>query len=159
MVKNTRKLHHKNKQHNGKKPKLLLGLLYADWCGHCQHLKPEWAKMKDIINKDPKMRDQCEILEIESADPKLKEKLNNVNNKIDGEKLDVSGYPTIFLRNKGKLKKYEGGRTAEELLSWIKSENNNHINDIIVPKPKPFSFFGGKKRRTKKYKKCNTWKL
>ena len=26
--------------------KILIGKVYANWCGHCQHLKPEWLKMK-----------------------------------------------------------------------------------------------------------------
>ena len=26
-------------------------LYYAEWCGHCQRFKPEWAKLKEELEK------------------------------------------------------------------------------------------------------------
>ena len=31
------------------KKKIIIGKIYADWCGHCNMLKPEWEKMKNMI--------------------------------------------------------------------------------------------------------------
>ena len=37
--------------------------IYANWCGHCQQLKPEWDTMKSLIkNKENK---DIEIVEFE----------------------------------------------------------------------------------------------
>ena len=29
--------------------KIIIGKIYADWCGHCKTLKPELIQMKDMI--------------------------------------------------------------------------------------------------------------
>jgi thiol-disulfide isomerase/thioredoxin len=97
---------HANKQ--GKK-QVTIGLVYAEWCGHCQALKPEWKHMKDEIAKNPKLRNQCKIIEYESEQP--------MPPKIKGM---VEGYPTIFsIDHRGGLKKYEGGRSSAELLEYV----------------------------------------
>ena len=104
------------------KPQITLGLVYAEWCGHCQTLKPEWAKMKDVISANDKLREQCEILEIESSEPTMNDKIGKINADLFGEKLEIIGYPTIFLKKDGKLEKYEGMRSSDDLLSWVNSK-------------------------------------
>ena len=152
MPNHTRKLNRiqKHKKHHNKSNKhqkvVHVGLVYADWCGHCQHLKPEWAKMKDFIKHNPRMRKQCKIIEIESADPNLNHKMNNINSKLKGESLEVNGYPTIFgINKKNKLRKYVGGHTANDLNAWVQNlvtnkdhnhnenqnESNNHNENAI----------------------------
>jgi thiol-disulfide isomerase/thioredoxin len=154
------KPHHRKtqKHHAHAHKKVLLGLVYADWCGHCQSLKPEWAKMKDEIKKNPKMYNQCEVMEFESNSyPKKKDELKKLV-KNDEKDLDVSGYPTIFSIDKTRRhhKKYEGGRKAEDLLKWAKGENDGKVTEA---KPETMSFFGGKKRRrtVRKTKKMCGW--
>jgi len=107
------------KQHNT--PRAVVGLVHANWCGHCQHLMPEWNKMENNIKNDPKLNTKCNIVKIESE---------NVNNELPkyenmiNEKIPVEGYPTIFLIKNKQIEKYGGERTAEALREWVASSVN-----------------------------------
>jgi thiol-disulfide isomerase/thioredoxin len=114
--------------------KILLGKVYANWCGHCQTLKPEWAKMKKELKS--KMGNNIEFVEIEESE---KGKLDDFKNRF--KNLQVNGYPTIFKHDNGKFDYYQGNRTATEIGKWAlgKSTNKNSKNFSI----------GGKKRKRK----------
>jgi thiol-disulfide isomerase/thioredoxin len=82
---------------------------YADWCGHCQQFKGEWAKLKEIL-KDNDM----EWEEYESS---------KFPQKMEEEK--IQGYPTIIIQKKDGTKiEYSGPRTAEAIMEFIKNDNN-----------------------------------
>jgi thiol-disulfide isomerase/thioredoxin len=111
----------KNKTIN-KRPKykvITAGLIYAEWCGHCQALKPHWDKMKNNMkNKN------THFIEIEDSD-KLKEyKINKINKSVKN-KLVVNGFPTVFRIKGGNLEYYEGERTTESMQKWFSFENKN----------------------------------
>ena len=97
------------------KPAITVGLIYANWCTHCQHLKPEWKKMKKGMNGM-----KCHYLEIEDADPHKDRKIAHVNTRLKGEKLVANGYPTIFRIKGGNLEYYQGERTAQAMQQWFK---------------------------------------
>jgi len=80
------------------KPAITVGLIYANWCGHCQHLKPEWKKMKKGMRGM-----NCHYLEIEDADHHKDRKIAHVNSRLKTGKLEANGYPTIFRIKGGKL--------------------------------------------------------
>jgi thiol-disulfide isomerase/thioredoxin len=131
-----------------------IGLIYANWCGHCQALKPEWQKMKNNIMKTPTYKKGgYKFHEIEDADELKDSKINNINSKLKGGKLSANGYPTIFKINGGKLQYFEGGRSAGELQNWFLGKET-HI-DVKARAPTPFlnRLFGGKKNKTQKKRK------
>jgi len=97
--------------HSQHKP-IMIGLVYANWCGHCQHLKPEWEKMKESLLKHPHFKDG-KIIEIEDGDVEKEEKMKAIH-----PNLTVGGYPTIFKKDSKGIGYYSGNRHSNELLKW-----------------------------------------
>lgn len=88
------------------------GKIYADWCGYCVALKPEWAKVEKALLP-------IRSNEIESAN---KDHLVDMFNKKYRTNLQKQvGYPTIFKLGKmgGKVEIYNGERNAESMIQWL----------------------------------------
>jgi len=66
-------------------------LYYAEWCGHCNEMKPEWKKVISNFNNKKTNSNKINIAEIES---KHIEKMPN--------KPSIEGYPSIKMYNNGK---------------------------------------------------------
>ena len=117
----------KSKKHgtkNGKaetkdsKKALYVILIHSNGCGYCEQLMPEWNKMEGIVNGDNTLNEKCDVVKIERADmdnemPRYKEMIGN-------REIPVVGYPTIVSIKDGNLHDYNGDRTAEALVNWIK---------------------------------------
>ena len=76
---------------------------YAEWCGHCKKMKPEWDEFK---RANPQ---SCEEFESEEITEELRKKYN------------IRGYPTIVKRQGNKVIPYEGERTKEGLAKFLNS--------------------------------------
>lgn len=101
-----------------KKPKLVL--IYAEWCGHCQAMKPHWNEMKSELLQE-NIYNPNDIIEVESVEQE--EKLPKLNHLVtNGSKIHVNGYPTMGKIENGDFKQYVGGRTTMELLNWAKTK-------------------------------------
>jgi len=122
-----------------KKPVLVIGKIFADWCGHCVALKPEWAKMKrDIAAAMGRHFKNVRIEFREIGDTphnKAKgltvdgmiEKFNGRHMSKSSEKLALDGgYPTLFKFHKGKLEYYKGSRDAKSMFQWYASGVSGH---------------------------------
>lgn len=97
-----------NKFNNNHKRGVWLVWFFADWCGHCHSMAPEWKRLIDNNRHNvnlAKVRDDYQ-------------------SRIDMD-APVQGYPTIVLAKNGKVSKvFSGDRTAESLNSFV-SENTN----------------------------------
>lgn len=82
---------------------------FADWCGFCQKVKPEWKKLTETKKVNGKTVKYMEV----DADDK--------NNKKIQEQHDVTGFPTfVFKKKDGTSVKYSGERTSKGLIEFMK---------------------------------------
>lgn len=94
-------------------------LYYANWCPHCQMMKPEWKRFADKHDKDQRVN----VAEVES------QYLDQVGEEHKGR---VQGYPTVMCAKDGKaLSNHDGPRTADSF--------NDFANSNIVKEEKPSS--------------------
>lgn len=111
--------------------KIIIGKIYADWCGHCQSLAPEWEIMKSKIMKS---KSNLKIIEIEvSNDNKLEQFKQKYPN------LEINGYPTIFkIYPNGQIEYYNGNRIAFDMKKWAlenrykKTKTKNHRSRSFI---------------------------
>lgn len=80
---------------------------YAPWCGHCKQLLPEWNKLSH----------QADI-PIAKVDATVHTALKT--------RFSIEGFPTILYfpagSNKRNHRKYEGGRSLGEMLSYLQKQ-------------------------------------
>ena len=91
---------------------------YAPWCGHCKALAPHFSELGNKLNSENKIK----IAKLDCTE-------NGETCKNHG----VRGYPTLMLFEKGiRPSKFEGERTKEGIISFIKSklEPSIEINSI-----------------------------
>lgn len=81
-----------------------LYFFFADWCGYCKRFKPEWEKLK----AEPNLGVQLEEVDCSNEAPALAREYN------------VKGFPTLILLNDGNKVTYEGERSADAIISFIK---------------------------------------
>ena len=98
-----------------KKNVIVVGKVYANWCGHCQALKPEWKKMKQHLSKKKGKR---HIVFVEIEESEIHSKLDKLN-KDHNVNVQVGGYPTVFSIEGGKVKYYNGNRQSNQMSQWF----------------------------------------
>jgi thiol-disulfide isomerase/thioredoxin len=83
-------------------------MYYADWCGHCQHAKPEFVKLGATQTIGGKTIDVVMI--------------NPEQNPEAVQGKNIRGYPTIhLLDSKGALvQEFEGARTQDQFVAFLK---------------------------------------
>ena len=114
---------------NNQDAKTIVCKIYANWCGHCQDLKPVWAELKNVLSANKNIT----MIEIEESE--MKEKMGALKN-ICKQDIDVAGFPTIVKICNKKVEYYQGERSVEGLRAWIS-------------KPTAKTIQGGKKNNTR----------
>lgn len=102
--------------------KHLLVKFVAPWCGHCKSLAPAYAAAaKQLAESNSEIK-------LASVDATIEQDL--------AQKFDVKGYPTIKFFSDGTTFEYTGGRTQDDLLSWLKKKTGpaadqlNTVDDL-----------------------------
>jgi thiol-disulfide isomerase/thioredoxin len=164
----------KSKPEHSDKSVIIIGKIYAEWCGHCQNLKPIWENIKMEL----KPNQYIVFEEIEDVD--IPKKLDILNDKYlphSADKITADGYPTIFKIQNGGISYYTGNREQSLIHNWIISKGGSSKHDsFLSPVDKKrktpslldrtfFSFFGGRSKsknkktfQTNKNKKQNKTK-
>ena len=83
-----------------------LYFFFAEWCGYCKKFKPEWEKLKAESNLG------VQLEEVDCTDSN--------NTPALATEYNVSGFPTLILVNGSNKITYEGARTKDALVSFIK---------------------------------------
>ena len=84
-----------------------VGKLYADWCGHCKHMKNDWDIMQNTLEQDQGPL----VLNVESSN---EADFLNLNPSFEPQ-----GYPTIFKKKpKKSFEYYKGPRNSEAFIIW-----------------------------------------
>ena len=136
--------HKKTRKNMASKKEIIVGKIYAEWCGACKALAPEWAKMHKILSKK---RQRVKFIEIEES--KIAEELPKIKQEY-GVDITYTGYPTIFTIVDGQVKYYNQNRTAREMANWFMSGGKEPtVSEMVVP-----GFFGGNhSKRYRRYQK------
>lgn len=114
-VKNTR-VNYQTKKNN-KNNKIAIVLIYADWCGHCQALRPVWNEFINTLNKD-----KYNIIEINSDEQE--QGINKIKSEYKVDDIRVEGYPTIGHIYQNNFYSYNGERNLDKLKSWVSEMKN-----------------------------------
>jgi len=87
---------------------LLLVEFYAPWCGHCKSLAPHFSAAAATL----------EPLGVKLA----KVNADSEENRPLAGRFEVKGYPTLKVFRNGHPSEYEGGRTTDEIVSYMKRQ-------------------------------------
>jgi len=96
--------------------KYILVKFVAPWCGHCKNLSPAYAAAAK------KLADENSEIKLGSVDATIEQDL--------AKKFEVRGYPTIKFFVDGTAIEYNGGRTADDILGWLKKKTGPPADDL-----------------------------
>ncbi|KAI9223992.1 hypothetical protein BC828DRAFT_185914 [Blastocladiella britannica] len=103
--------------------KLVLVEFYAPWCGHCKQLAPEYEKAATALKPDgiklakvdcPANADLCSEYKIE-------------------------GYPTMKIFREGKVGAYNGGRTEDTIIGYMRKQSLPALSTISAAQVADFA--------------------
>ncbi|XP_018819528.1 protein disulfide isomerase-like 1-4 [Juglans regia] len=89
---------------------------YAPWCGHCQALAPEYAAAAtDLKGEDVALA-----------------KVDATEESDLAQEYDVQGFPTVYFFVDGVHKPYNGQRTKDAIVTWIKKKIGPGVSNITT---------------------------
>jgi thiol-disulfide isomerase/thioredoxin len=97
-----------------KKINITVTLYYANWCGHCKNMAPEWKKIKSELANDLGDINTNICATVENFELKKYPELF--------QQLNIIGYPTIKIKHDDTIIEYNGIRTKEKIIDFILSK-------------------------------------
>ena len=100
----------------------LLVKIYADWCGHCQHMKSDWKRLIHELKKNYQCKKPGCVLTIANIRAVNLEPSDPVIQKLKYIPKDIQGVPLIVYINKGmRSLEYSDERIFPKMLKWVVS--------------------------------------
>jgi len=124
-----------------------LVLYYADWCGHCKDMKPEWQKTIEHLKASNK---NIHVGEIEST---------HIPNLI--HKPEIAGFPTIKMYNHGKeVANFDNQPRISQNITKFAMDNSSkhHSSPRHVTKRHTTKRHTTKRHTTKRHRKTHSRK-
>ncbi|GAA0169643.1 chaperone [Lithospermum erythrorhizon] len=90
---------------------------YAPWCGHCQSLAPEYA---------------AAATELKAAETVVLGKVDATEESELSHKYEVEGFPTVYLFVDGVHKLYNGERTKDAIVAWVKKKTGPELYNVTT---------------------------
>ncbi|KAK7261363.1 hypothetical protein RIF29_27672 [Crotalaria pallida] len=97
-----------------KNNRFVLVEFYAPWCGHCQALAPEYASAATELKGENVILAKVDATE---------------ENEL-AQEYDIQGFPTLYFFVDGVHKPYNGQRTKDAIVSWIKKKTGPGIHNV-----------------------------
>jgi thiol-disulfide isomerase/thioredoxin len=119
---------------------VVVGKVYAEWCGHCIAMKPQWTQLETHFEsqqeRSPHAKTKYEVVSISSDELATKKpQVEQMYLSNTGNKIDVKGYPTIFKIVDGKIEYYNGERRYSPMLRWFlakPSQSRKHFPKVTI---------------------------
>jgi thiol-disulfide isomerase/thioredoxin len=106
------------KRQNKQRHIVIVGKIYADWCGYCQMMQDDWDNLKRDLGENKKIEFVDDIEQKNETG-----RVNDVNEKyLKKSPLKLSlqgGYPTIFKIKNGKISYFNGERRYDAMKRWF----------------------------------------
>ncbi|CAJ2654413.1 protein disulfide isomerase-like 1-4-like [Trifolium pratense] len=96
--------------------KFVMVEFYAPWCGHCQALAPEYAAAATELKNEGVV-----LAKVDASQ----------ENELAHE-YDVQGFPTVYFFIDGVHKPYNGQRTKDAIVTWIKKKIGPGVYNITT---------------------------
>ena len=92
---------------------------YAPWCGHCKRMAPIWEELAEEMKNS--------YVHIASLDC--------TENRDACERIEISGYPSLYVLDGGKAYQFKGARTFDNLRLFVTSRGylQMGIETPIIP--------------------------